>query len=104
MITTPLLESSIELNLPEATKSPEAAARTQTQVISIDHQGQVYWGETPLSLPQIDQQLERVALSGAAPILAIRGDREVTYQYVISVLDLARKHGLTRLHLDTSVK
>lgn len=105
MITTPLLEQTIQLNLPKE-DSRDQAPRDQSniQVISIDAEGQVYWGEQPVSLAKLDDMLNGLAGQANPPVLSIRGDEAIQYQSVIDVLNLVKKHKLTRISLDTQVR
>jgi biopolymer transport protein ExbD len=47
MITTPLLEQTVELNLPVEAAKTQAEDREDFQSISIDRAGAYYWGEGP---------------------------------------------------------
>ena len=49
MITTPLLEQTVELNLPVEAAKTQAEDRENFQSISIDRVGAYYWGESKVS-------------------------------------------------------
>lgn len=104
MIAAPLLEQTIEVNLPQEAQRPQQERAPNLQVISVDAQGQIYWGETPVSLPQLNDELASAAARAEPPVLAIRGDREVPYQHVINVIDAIKTHQLTRITLDTQAQ
>lgn len=103
MITAPLLEQTIELNLPAEAAKPQQPSSEDFAVLSIDAQGQIFWGELAVTLEQLRGQLEsHAALPDPAPI-RLRADAELRYQQVIDVIDLIKQQGLTRLSLDTQV-
>lgn len=105
MITTPLLEQTIPLNLPkEEQRDQPSPSDMRVQPISIDSQGKVYWGEEEVSLVKLDQMLGGLAGDPDPPVLRIRGDAEMQYQKIIDVLNLVKKHKLTRISLDTAVQ
>ena len=50
MVSTPLLEQSIDVNLPtQAPTSKKQNADVEFQVINIDSKGQIYWGKEPVT-------------------------------------------------------
>jgi len=105
MITTPLLEQTIPLNLPVQEKNDSrAAADLEIQVISVDQAGQIYWGEEPVALDQLDKKLKNLADRSDTPVLRIRGDASIQYQRIIEVLDRVKANKLTRISLDTQVR
>ncbi|MEO0797010.1 MAG: biopolymer transporter ExbD [Verrucomicrobiota bacterium] len=105
MITTPLLEQTIPLNLPSESKRPQSTASDlEIQVISIDKEGQIYWGEEPVSLAKLDDMLNGLSARPSPPVLRIRGDASIQYQRIIEVLDRVKAHELTRISLDTQVR
>ena len=53
MITTPLLEQTVELNLPVEAAKKQAEDRENFQSISIDRAGAYYWGEGSVSEQQL---------------------------------------------------
>lgn len=101
MITAPLLEQSIELNLPVESTKAQRDEPPVAQQINLDAQGRYYWGEEEVTLEQLDEYLEIEALSGDPAVLQIRADSSLPYQRVITVLDLVKKHKLSKLSLET---
>jgi len=105
MITTPLLEQTIPLELPLESQSPQASTtEVEFQVISIDRAGQIFWGEDQVSLPKLNDLLNGLAASGNPPVIKLRADRTLRYQKVVEVLDLIKSNNLTRINLDTQAK
>ncbi|MGE9297274.1 MAG: ExbD/TolR family protein [Puniceicoccales bacterium] len=105
MITTPLLEQTIPLNLPSQEKNDQAPADDiEVQVISVDSEGQIFWGKEPVSLMKLDDMLNGLATRPNPPVLRIRGDAAIQYQRIIEVLDRVKANKLTRISLDTQVQ
>ncbi|MEM8549633.1 MAG: biopolymer transporter ExbD [Verrucomicrobiota bacterium] len=105
MITTPLLEQTIPLELPlESQRQQPSREQIDFQVISIDRLGQVFWGEEPVTLEKLDQLLNGLAASGNPPVISLRADRTIRYQKVIEVIDLIKGNDLSRINLDTQAK
>lgn len=104
MITTPLLEQTIDVNLPlEAAKS-QSEQREDFQSISIDQAGLYYWGEEQVSQQQLGDLLDTMAMDPAPPVLSIRADATLPYQRVITVIDMIKQRKLSKISLDTKVE
>ncbi len=106
MVTTPLLEQSIELNLPlqEQSANSQKSQEAEFKYISIDKNSNVYLGEQKLSLEELDVILKGLSLDSNPPTISVRGDFSLSYQKIVDVISLIKKNNLSKLHLDTQVK
>ncbi|MGB0415439.1 MAG: ExbD/TolR family protein [Coraliomargarita sp.] len=104
MITTPLLEQTIEVNLPVEAAKSQAEDREDVQAISIDSVGRYYWGDEPVSEQQLADLLDTTAMDPAPPVLSIRADSKLPYQKVITVIDMIKQRDLSKISLDTKVE
>ncbi|MFW2374489.1 MAG: protein TolR [Gammaproteobacteria bacterium] len=106
MITAPLIQQGVEIDLPQAAANPIAPDQAEPVVVSVDKSGAFYIdiGDEPDK--PIDAQLlvNRVAavlkLKADVPVL-VRGDREVNYGQVVDVMVLLQKAGVPRVGLVT---
>ncbi len=106
MVTTPLLEQTIDLKLPKQDEDSASVRPTDVefQVINIDAHGQVFWGKQPVDLIELDAMLGAMAASKSENPISLRADRSLTYQKIVDVIAAIKRHKLTKLHLDTEVK
>ncbi|MGB0744660.1 MAG: ExbD/TolR family protein [Opitutales bacterium] len=104
MITTPLLEQTIEVNLPVESVSSQPERREDFQSISIDKSGLYYWGEEQVSQQQLGDLLDLMSMEAAPPVLSIRADAGLQYQKVITVIDMIKQRNLSKISLDTKVE
>lgn len=108
MITAPLLQQGVEIDLPQAAAKPLPPDQLEPVVVSVDKNGKFYLdiGDEP-SKP-IDAQLlvNRVAavkqLKPAIPVL-VRGDRDVGYGSVVDVMVLLQRAGIEKVGLMTEL-
>lgn len=104
MVTTPLLEQTISLNLPvESQHQTVERPDLQFQVISIDAAGNFFWGKEKVAQERLDTLLQELSKGMDPPILDIRAERSIPYQKIVDVLSLIKKHQLTKISLDTEV-
>lgn len=105
MITAPLLQQSIDIQVP--TDSPRAQAESPPEMIllAIDPTGQFFWATDPVSDGEMDARLQLVAMgTGPQPVVQVRADASIAYQRVVDLLDLVKKNGLNRLSLETRAR
>jgi biopolymer transport protein ExbD len=105
MITTPLLEQTIQVDLPieSATRTP-AASENRFQTISIDKEGIYYWSQEQVTIAELETRIKLVAQQNDPPVIHLRGDMTLQYQKIIEVMDLLKQSNLSRISLDTRVK
>ena len=105
MITTPLLEQTITLELPLETQNPQPVDSPERfQTISLTADGAIYWGDRAVRREELSGLLEDAAAHPDRPVIHLRADSEMRYQGVIDVIDLIKRHDLTSISLDTRVK
>jgi biopolymer transport protein ExbD len=98
MIATPfLVQSGIKVTLPRAANAESETEKTIT--ITIDPAGAVYMNRDRVALADLKASLGKL-LGGKtdAPVI-IMGDKDVKYDMVIRVLEIARSAGVKRLSL-----
>lgn len=104
MITTPLLEQTVDLNLPVETSKPQPEDREDFQSISIDRSGNYYWGKEKVTGEQISDLLDTFSMDPVPPVLSVRADAQLPYQHVITLVDMIKQRKLSKISLDTKVK
>ena len=97
LITIPVVNSSIAVNLPrEPNQAREASA--DNVIITIDAQGAVYWFDTRLPDRQsLAELLAKIAPMQPQPELHIRGDARADYRAIGQVVFAAQQAGLARI-------
>lgn len=104
MVTTPLLEQTIDVNLPVEVSKPQPEDREEFQAITVDKSGDYYWSDEKVSLQQLGDLLDTLAMEAAPPVLSIRAHDTLPYQKVITVIDMIKQRKLSKISLDTKVK
>lgn len=106
MITTPLLEQTIPINLPAQLRDArsERPEDVKYQALSINRAGELFWGENMVSATRLQELLAGLSTQENPPVISLRGDGEVQYQKVIDVVDMLKRANLTKITFDTQVK
>ena len=104
MVTTPLLEQTIDVNLPVEASKSQPEEREEFQAITVDKAGDYYWSDEKVSLQQLGDLLDTLAMDAAPPVLSIHADESLRYQKVITVIDMIKQRKLSKISLKTKVK
>jgi biopolymer transport protein ExbD len=105
MVTTTFShESAVEIQLPEASATPQSGQPPQTLTLSIDANGHYFINDRALpnnSVEILRLFLEKEIKNMQQPALIINADAEASHQSVVRAMDAARQVGLTRLSFAT---
>ena len=97
MITTPLLEQTIAVDLPLESVNPQPQVRDEFQSISIDGSGAYFWGDEKVTSLKLADLLETMSMNPDPPVISIRADSGLPYQKVITLIDIIKQHDLSRI-------
>jgi biopolymer transport protein ExbD len=103
IITVPVMQHAVNLDLPHATVQPERV-RPETIQLSVDAQGGYFWNGAPLSLSALSAQMVQASLKPEQPELHIRADRAVRYEFVANAMAEAQRAGLRKISFVTTPK
>jgi biopolymer transport protein TolR len=98
MITAPILQSGIELNVPKThavKESPE-----QRVVVSVDKKQNVYLGNSPVNLHELGDKVKS-QLKDQQDAVFLRCDETVPFGIFASVVDALRVSGINNISIVT---
>lgn len=106
MITAPIVQQGVEIDLPQAAAKPISPDQQEPVVVSVDRKGDFYLdiGDQPDKPIDAELMVNRVAavrqLKPDVPVL-VRGDRDVGYGRVVDAMVLLQKAGVDKVGLMT---
>ncbi|GIX48371.1 MAG: protein TolR [Candidatus Tectimicrobiota bacterium] len=100
MITAPMLEHEIDVQLPAATSAPREATADEL-VLTVTKAGQIYLNQTPYALSALKPKLQALAQARPTPALLLRADAEVPYGVVVNVIAAVKQAGIDKLGIVT---
>lgn len=103
MVAAPLLEEqSIDVQLPIETAKPQKEQKPpQFKSIGIRADGTYFWGTRSVTLTELDALLAQEAEKDDPAVLSIKADASLDYQKVVTLIDMAKAHNLSRISLAT---
>ena len=102
IITTPVLEQSINLKLPIGGANKQSA-KSQDVVVAEVGPGGVYFlkGNRVGDIRQLETALLVEYKKNPNLVVALRADREGPYKYPVSIIEACQRNGITRFNLMT---
>ncbi len=101
VITTPLLEQSINLKLPQGGQPEKPISRSDIRTVEISAQGVYTLNRQRMSLAQIETSLKRDATSDPNLVINIRADENGRNKDLYAVIDMCQRNQLTRFSFKT---
>ena len=104
MITTPLLESSMNLVIPSSDAKNQPINRSQVQTVSIDRTDTIRFNNHTVDLETLTTQLSELKQKNPDVAIVIRSDRELPVQKLIATMDALQRAGITKVGIATKAE
>lgn len=106
IITTPMLESSLSLNLPiQTTKQDVRPPKAEDiRTVEIDRAGNFRLQRVPMTLDQVEYQLAVDFRANPNLIIRVRGDKDGKLDHAMQLLDRCTRRGMTQVSFSTELK
>ncbi|WP_354686512.1 biopolymer transporter ExbD [Cupriavidus necator] len=103
IITIPVINHAVKIDLPRATNSPNDP-KPQNINVSIDAAGKVFWNQVEVDQATLENNISLAARQQPQPELHLRADRAVRYERVAEVMAAAQHGGLGKIGFITEPK
>ena len=100
MVTAPMLQMGIDVNLPRV-KAKTINVSEEKLVLTINGKQEIFINEFKTTLPDLSAKLESIFKTRTDRELFMRADKEVPYGYVVQVMSEVRKAGIDKLGMIT---
>jgi biopolymer transport protein ExbD len=101
MITTPLLENSMNLSIPSSGATNQPINSSQVQTVSIDRDETIRFNNQVVDLETLTTQLIQLKQANPEVAIVIRPDRELPVQKLITLMDTLRRAQITKVGIAT---
>lgn len=99
MITAPIMQGGIELDLPDAEATP--LTTSETVVVSVDRGGRIFIGEVEVSETELRQTMPMYMADRDGEPIMVKGDEAGSYGGVMRVLGILNSLGYSNINLAT---
>ncbi|MBW2268421.1 MAG: biopolymer transporter ExbD [Deltaproteobacteria bacterium] len=100
MVTAPLMQQGVDVDLPETTSQPLTVS-DEPLILSVKKDGRYYVGRKELPIEELRAKLEAIFEGRDSKELFLRADAEAPYGLVVKALAAAREAGAKSLGMVT---
>ena len=100
MVTAPILQQGVAIDLPKIAAAPLAGEEEQL-VVNVNKTGQVFLNDTPIVLDALTTKLAAIHAARPDRQVFVRADQSVSYGQVMKTMAAVRESGLTHVGLVT---
>jgi len=99
MVTAPILQTGVDVQLPETRAASETNPEDNV-VLSISREGILYYGSNEINISSLPSRLKK-DMKGPRDPMYLRADRSVKWESIVTVIDIVRGAGYSELKLVT---
>lgn len=100
MVTAPMLQMGIDINLPQV-KSRTLDVSEEKLVLTVNGKKEIYINNYKTTLAELGVKLENIFKSRIEREVYMRADKDVPYGFVVQVMSEVRKAGVDKLGMIT---
>ena len=104
MITTPLLENSMNLIIPSSGAANPPVNTAKVQTISIDRRETIKINDKTVTAADLVARLTELKRANPDVAIVIRPDRDLPVQNLISLMDALQRAGVTKVGIATKAE
>ena len=97
MVTAPMMQRGVDVNLPSAEISTEP--RDQTLLVTVDQDGEIWLDDQPVHEQLLAVEVDKARRSSGLDFIYLRADESIPYGRVMYVMDQCRKGGIEQVGL-----
>ncbi|MEW6410112.1 MAG: protein TolR [Nitrospirota bacterium] len=100
MVTAPLMQEGLDVNLPQA-KGKEIQVERERLVISITKGNQIFLNKNPITMEELQTKLKKIYEDRVDKEVLLRADKDVSYGFVVRVMSEIKDAGIEKLGMVT---
>ena len=101
MVTAPMMQRGLDVNLPEARRAEQLATERLFVTVPLEYRSEriVQVGDDHVRVEVLAERLRLEMLDRAEKAVFLRGDQEITYGELVTVIDLLKEGGVQEVGL-----
>jgi len=101
VITTPLLDNSLDLRLPEGGQTAAVIPRERVRTVEIDRSGRYTLDRRMATIDELERALVSAHKANPSLVVSIRADQETMARHLYPVIDRCTRNGIRNFSLRT---
>jgi len=100
MVTAPIIQQGVQVNLPQA-KAGAIPGKEEQLVVTIARNGKIYLNDNPMTLGELGQKLRAIRQLQQNKEVYLRADQDVRYGVVMKAIAEIKQAGIEKLGMVT---
>jgi biopolymer transport protein TolR len=100
MVTAPIIQQGVQVNLPQA-KAGAIPGKEEQLVVAIARNGRIYLNDNPMTLSELGQKRRAIRQTQQNKEVYLRADQDVRYGVVIKAIAEIKQAGIEKLGMVT---
>ena len=100
MVTAPLIQQGVKVNLPETRAAP-VESNEKKLVLSVDASKRIFLGDVEIPIDDLEEKLRTNAKAQADKEIFLHADKSLPYGVVVEVMAAAQRAGIGNLGMIT---
>lgn len=100
MVTAPIIQQGVQVNLPQA-KAGAIPGREEQLVVTIARNGKIFLNDNPMTLAELGQKLRAIRQLQQGKEVYLRADQDVRYGIVMKTIAEIKQAGIEKLGMVT---
>ena len=100
MVTAPMMQQGLDVNLPKAS-AKALPAEEEKMVVTITKKQEIYLNKTKFAVSDLRSKLQAIYADRTRKEIFLKADRDVTYGFVVQVMAEIKKAGIEKLGMVT---
>jgi len=97
MITTPMMNHKVKVDLPVKSVTAEEQEKAIPMTLAIDDAGQMYLEDALIDQRALEERLRREALRTPQPMIELRADKTTQYKQIAEAMATVKNAGIRKL-------
>ena len=101
MVTAPMIQQGVSVELPVATGAPLPVDEESAIVVSVTRDGELYLNDTEMNVADLTQRLVAISAEKPRTVIYLRADHQARYGAVVGVIAALKAAGISQLGMIT---
>lgn len=99
MVTAPMIQSGVNINLPKTKKASSIQQSKKSIVVTITKAGKIHVDKKIVSLDTLLQNVDDLSTKDKTQVIQVKGDKDLTYDKIFQVMNKLVMGGYQKLSL-----
>jgi biopolymer transport protein TolR len=101
MVTAPLIQQQVDIDLPETRSTQAVAVKENDVVLTLDKKQQIFLAKTRIPEGDLVVKLREIFKTKTKKEVYLRADKAIPYGFVVKVMALVKNAGIDRMGMIT---